>query len=69
MARVTVCIYSPSQRLKEEAQLLAQLKGKSFSKMVWDLVEELVENNRDQIQELKKLRNNSNAPITNLCEQ
>lgn len=52
---INTCIYAPNEELKKDAAILAKLHGKSFSKFVWDLMQKMVEDQREKIENYKEL--------------
>ena len=52
---VTTCIYAPNKQLKEDAAILAKLRGKSLSGLVWETLERMIEEDKEKIHQYKEL--------------
>lgn len=59
MKQLATCIYCPNEELKKDAAVLAKLHGKSFSKFVWEVMQQMVERDKDRINQFKELAEES----------
>lgn len=65
MRQINTCIYAPNETLKKDAATLAKIHGKSFSRFVWDVMQQMVEQEKERIEKYKELTEFQSEGIMN----